>query len=132
MITEFNIIAMILTVILVGLLLLLWWSLEFPGHHALQTLWEAFLAVVDPEVPPKKPKLLKKPKKTPPMFVEAWVGWRIGKDGNPAPMICDWNPGFLPHVTAYRFQVPPDVIEHLTVRDCMMLDKFGKPEKDCR
>lgn len=68
-----------------------------------------------------------------PMFVEAWIGWHLGKDGMPAPMICDHNPGHLAHVTRYRFQVPPDVVEHLTgTRECLMLDKFGNMGKDCR
>lgn len=68
-----------------------------------------------------------------PMFVEHWIGWHLGRDGKPAPIICDGNPGYLAHVTKYRFQVPPDVVEHLTgTRECLMLDKFGAMEKDCR
>ena len=67
------------------------------------------------------------------VYVEAWVGWHLGKDGRPAPMICDHNPGHLAHVTRYRFQVPPDVLEHLAgTRECLMLDKFGNMQKDCR
>lgn len=66
-------------------------------------------------------------------WVEAWIGWHLGKDGMPAPMICDHNPGHLAHVTRYQFQVPPDVVEHLTgTRECLMLDKFGNMGKDCR
>lgn len=74
-----------------------------------------------------------KPPAPKPVFVEAWIGWHLGSDGQPKPMICDHNPGHLAHVTRYRFQVPPDVLEHLTgTRECLMLDKFGNMQKDCR
>ena len=66
------------------------------------------------------------------MKARAWVGWHL-KDGEPRPMICDHNPGHLAHVHQYEFEVPPEVIDHLTVpRTCLLLGKFGRMHKDCR
>ena len=68
-----------------------------------------------------------------PTHVHAWVGWHLDRDGVPAPMICDHNPGQLSHTTRYRFEIPQDVLEHLAgTRECLMLNKFGKMHKDCR
>ncbi len=65
--------------------------------------------------------------------VSTWVGFHVNGRGEIMASIVDHNPGNLAHTYRVEIEIPDEVRDHYAKRlGCLVLNKFGKPEGDCR